>query len=249
LDAGGSKELAEKVMGVIEKKNYDEIPTEKILNIVLKSLKKNRGVVARYDLKRAIMQLGPTGFPFERFFAMVLKNYGYDVKVGSVLKGKNITHEIDVSAKGNKSSYMVECKYHNKVGIHTKVKIPLYVYARFLDLKKYFDKPWIVTNTKCTPDALNYAVGVKMKITTWNYPAKLSLREMIEGKKLYPITVLRGISVTAKEKLFEANIFLVKDLVNMDVEKLRKRTGFSKKWLREVIEEGKDVLGVEVSRA
>ncbi|MBT4165720.1 ATPase [archaeon] len=246
LHAGASPELVDKVLGVIDKKRYDEIPTEKILDIVLKSLARNKGIADRYDLKRAIMQLGPSGFPFERFFAMVLKNYGYDVKVGSVLKGKNITHEIDVFAKGKNGSFMVECKYHNKWGIHTKVKIPLYVYARFLDLKKYFDEPWIVTNTKCTPDALNYARGVKMKVTSWNYPKGSSLRDLIEGKKLYPISVLRGVSVRTKEKLFESDIFLVKTLVDLDIYELKKKTKFSKRYLRRIIGEAKDVLGVGV---
>ena len=243
MGAGGSSGLADKIVGRIEKLNYGEISSVKILDTVLKSLKKNRGVADRYDLKRAIMQLGPSGFPFERFFAMVLKNYGYDdVKVGKVFKGRRVGHEIDISAKDRRISYMVECKYHNKWGIHTKVKIPLYVYARFLDLKKYFDKPWIVTNTKCTPDALNYALSVRMKITTWNYPKGKSLRELIDKKKLYPISVLKGVSLKAKEKLFESDIFLVKSLVDLGVEELVRKTGFSKNYLRKIVEEAKDVL-------
>lgn len=109
---------------------------------------------------------------------------------------------------------------------------------------KYFDVPWIVTNTKYTPDALNYAKSVKMKVTSWDYPFGTSLRDLIEKKKLYPISVLRGVSVKAKEKLFESDIFLIKSLVEMGVDELVQRTGFSKRYLKRIVGEAGAVLGV-----
>jgi len=242
LEAGGSKELANMTVEKIKKKRFDDISTGKILDLTLKSLKSDVGVASRYDLKRAIMQLGPTGFPFEKFFSIVLKNHGYDVKVGQTFQGKNITHEIDIIAK-KKKTFMVECKYHNQLGAKTRVKVPLYVYARFLDLKGKFDSPWVATNTKCTSDVKNYASGVGMKITSWNYPDGTSLRDLISAKKLYPITIIRGVSDDVKNKLFDSNVFLIKTLAESDIDNLRKRTRLSPKILAKIVKEAKAILG------
>ena len=242
LEAGGSKELANEAIKKVKGKKFKQVHTKKILDLTLKSLKKDVGVVARYDLKRAIMQLGPTGFPFEKFFAIVLRNYGYDADVGKIMQGKNVTHEIDVIAKKQKT-FMIECKYHNQLGAKTRVKVPLYVYARFLDLKKDFDSPWVTTNTKCTSDAKNYARGVGMKITSWNFPNKESLRDLITAKKLYPITVIRCIDNNMKKKLFDSNIFLVKTLVESNINELRKKTRLSPKVLDKIVPEAKAILG------
>ena len=242
LEAGGSKELANMTVEKIKKKRVNDISTGKILDLTLKSLKKEAGVASRYDLKRAIMQLGPTGFPFEKFFSVVLKNHGYEVQVGKTFQGKNITHEIDVVAK-KKKTFMIECKYHNQPGAKTRVKVPLYVYARFLDLKNGFNSPWVATNTKCTSDVKNYARGVGMKVTSWNYPDRESLRDLICAKKLYPITIIRGISDDVKKKLFDSNIFLVKTLAESNVDNVRKRTGLSPNVLAKIVSEAKDIMG------
>jgi len=242
LEAGGSRELANEIVEKIKNKKFKKVHTEKLLDFTLKSLKKDVGLVARYDLKRAIMQLGPTGFPFEKFFALILSNYGYDVSVGEILQGKKITHEIDIIAKKQKT-FMIECKYHNQVGTKTRVKVPLYVYARFLDLKKNFNSPWVATNTKCTSDVKNYARGVGMKITSWNFPEGESLKDLIVGKKLYPITVIRGIGGDVKKKLFESDIFLVKTLAESNLDLLRKKTGLPSKVLIKIVDEAKAIMG------
>jgi hypothetical protein len=105
------------------------------------------------------MSLGPSGFPFEIYFAKILENYNYKTKVDNIIPGKIILHEVDIIAEKNKKKYMIECKYHNEIGVHTKLHVAMYTYARFLDVKKY-DIPWLVTNTKCVDVALDYAKGV-----------------------------------------------------------------------------------------
>ena len=75
---------------------------------------------------------------------------------------------------------MIECKYHNEQGKPTRLQPAMYTYARFLDLTKRLDQPWLVTNTKCSRDAKEYAKGVGLKITSWKYPenAQISLRSL-----------------------------------------------------------------------
>lgn len=56
------------------------------------------GNAARYKLKKAMMELGPTGHPFEHFVGQIYKILGCEVEVGQVLDGLSVTHEMDVIA-------------------------------------------------------------------------------------------------------------------------------------------------------
>ena len=76
MKAGAPKKLALEVAKNVRKKVHDGATTKEILNLTLKCLVKDKDIAARYDLKRAIMSLGPSGFPFEEFFSQVLHNHG-----------------------------------------------------------------------------------------------------------------------------------------------------------------------------
>jgi hypothetical protein len=244
LEAGGSGKLANKVINAVKNEYHKGITTEEILEIVLRELKDFPEIYARYDLKRAIMALGPSGFPFEQFFGSLLEYYGYQVKVDNLIKGKVIMHEVDIIAKKDKS-YMIECKYHNEPGTSTDLHPALYTYARFLDLnpKDKPDIPWLVTNTKCSQDAEDYSRGVGLKITSWNYPQDESLRRLIQNKKLYPITILKTVNENVKERLFQAKIVIAKNLLNYSVEDLMKKTKLNEKEIQKILEEIKIVCG------
>lgn len=243
IEAGGSKKLAmEAVSGVI-KKFHENITTDEILKIILKVLKKEPGVSERYNLKRAIMDLGPSGFPFEQFFGDLLREHGYKTQVGNFLRGKIITHEVDILAESpKKKSFMIECKYHNEPGKSTKLHVAMYTYARFLDLRKKLDIPWLVTNTKCSKDAKDYSRGVGLKVTTWNYPKNESLKKLIENKKLYPITILSSLDEKTKYKLFNAKIMLAKDLLEYPTSEILEKTGLSEKQINKILNEIREVL-------
>jgi len=236
LRAGASKELADKIAKEVENRAYDGITTREILDLTLKLLEEEPEAAARYDLKRAIMSLGPAGFPFEEFMAEVLQNYGYKTKVGEILRGKCVDHEIDIMAEKDGERYLVECKYHNASGIYTDLKVALYTHARFLDLSKNFDHAWLACNTRCTKEARGYAKCVGLKITSWRYP-KESLEKMIEKKKLYPVTTLRSIKGFAKDRLFQARIMLAKDLLNYGPEDLKRMTGLPQDTVNKIMEE------------
>ena len=243
--AGAPRKLAEGIVREVKAKTHAGTTTREILDMALGLLKnKQPEVSARYDLKRAIMNLGPTGFTFEKFFAEVLKNYGYETHVGRMVKGKIISHEVDIIAKKD-LTYMIENKYHNSLGIYTNLKVALYTYARFLDLKKNFDRPWLATNTRLSRKAIAYANGVNMKITSWQYPREGCLRSLIEKKKLYPITVLKSVNDTIKWKLSEANIVLVTNLLDHSLKELKAKTNISENLLRRIIEEAEKVCDIK----
>lgn len=240
LEAGGSKQLAAETVKLVENKYYKGISTREILKLILENLKKEPGVSQRYNLKQAIMSLGPSGFPFEHYFARILDKYGYRTKVNNHIKGKRIIHEVDIVAKKDNLSYMVECKYHNEPGTSTKLHVALYTYARFLDIGN-LDFPWLATNTKCVDDAVEYAKGVNMKITSWNYPKEESLKALIERKRLYPITSINSIDDKIKEKLFSENIVLATDLLDYIPNQLSKKTGLGISQINQILKEVKEV--------
>lgn len=241
-DAGGSTKIAKETVTLVRKKFHPDITTKEILKIVLENLKKEPGVSERYNLKGAIMSLGPTGFPFEEFFAKLLQHYGYQTKTKNNLKGRIIHHEVDIVAEKGKK-FMIECKYHNESGTLTRLHPAMYTYARFLDLERHkFDKAWLVTNTRCTLDARQYARGVGLKITSWKYPEKESLQKLVEKKNLYPITVLNCLTKEMKEKLFSIDIVMLKDFEKFAPEEIKVKTKFTDKQIEEILKEVYEIL-------
>lgn len=180
---------------------------------------------AKYNLKMAIMQLGPSGYPFERYVGALLQHYGFNCRVSQVVMGKCVSHEVDVLADKADEHYIVECKFHNEPGSRSDVKVSLYIKARFDDIidrlelsqGSAFDPKtyhgWLVTNTKCTSDALTYAQCAHINVVGWNYPEKGNLQDMVEEAGLYPVTALSAISQTHKELLLSKNIVLAKELL------------------------------------
>jgi len=246
LKAGGSKEFAKEISGKVAKKVHRGTRTKEILEMTLKLLKNQPAVALKYNLKRAIMSLGPQGFTFEEFFSQLLQNYGYKTKVGLYMKGKIITHEVDVLAeREDKKRFMVEAKYHNRSGSHTNSKVAMYTYARFLDIKSNpknkINQGWLVTNTKCTPHAIQYAKGIGLRITSWQYASKGSnnLQKLIRLKRLYPITILNSIRGEIKEQFARAKIVLAKDIITYNIEQLKKKTNLKEKNLQKVLKEAK----------
>jgi hypothetical protein len=154
----------------------------------------------------------------------LLRNSRYDVKVGVILEGKCVSHEVDVFAESGKEIILVECKYRNNAEGSHDVKTALYVHARHQDLRaeletKYNDREisgWLVTNTRFTEDARQFAECSGMQIVSWRYPRKNSLEKMIEKMRLYPITVMSNLNKQQIKTLIGSDIILMKDLSRMD---------------------------------
>ena len=131
---------------------------------------------------------------------------------------------MDVLAVSEKEILVMVCKYHNSKGTTTDVKIALYVQSRVLDLQpaltalhpgKEFSG-WLVTNTRCTLDAIDYASCSGLNVLSWKYPAGRSLEEMIEKRKLYPVTILYGLKAGLVKNLIQHEILLLRDILSFD---------------------------------
>jgi hypothetical protein len=205
-----SEGLQRDVVNHISNNLYENIPTKEIYGHVREFLGRSKYPYAKsvYSLKQAIMDLGPTGYPFEDFVSEVLISLGYSTKVRQILSGKCVSHEVDVIAKKDGETILIEAKFHNSNGIHTDVHIPMYTKARFDDVKEKYNlnKAWVVTNTRATNDAIAYAECVGMQIISWSYPAYKSLRDLIESAGLHPITILTTLPQSLKIKLLDNHI-------------------------------------------
>jgi Holliday junction resolvase len=228
--SGASDEQASDIIDRIIHEIAPLASTKKIYRLARKYLRQlNHASGIRYSLKRALFRLGPTGYPFEKYYSFLLKSYGYETQTGSIIEGRCVKHEIDVIAVNGEEVNLVECKYHNKSGTTVDVKVAMYVDSRFRDLApvmavKYPDRKfrgWLVTNTRFTDDALQYAECNKLALKSWGYPDNQSLEKMIEDKRLYPVTIVSGIQSGLISRLLKENIILLKDLVAMNIRDIR----------------------------
>jgi hypothetical protein len=205
---GLSLDTASQAVDYLKRHLKPEISTGAIYGHVSSYLQENAPTenYFNYGLKRAVMAMGPSGFPFEILISDLLKLDNYKTAVDVVTQGKCVTHEIDVIAQKGKDKYYIECKYHNAPGFKTDIQVALYTYARFLDINSIQSDPsgtvenhsWLITNTKITSEVLTYCQCVDLKFTTWNLPKGRGLQDMIVASGLHPVTLLYGIS---KEKI------------------------------------------------
>jgi hypothetical protein len=221
MKAQASPEAAQKIAGQIEQGLKDGATTKDIYHHAFKLLEEEeRPVAVRYSLRRAIMELGPTGFPFEQFVAEIFRTKGFETTTDFIAKGECADHEIDIVAWNKEKLIFVEAKFHNELGIKSDLKIVLYIKARWDDLtnqefeqfgqNKKMSEGWLITNTKFSESAVKYAKCRNMKLVGWNYPEQGNLQDLIEEAHLHPITCLSTTTPSDEKLLMEAGIILCK---------------------------------------
>ena len=72
---------------------------------------------------------------------------------------------------------------------------------------------WMVTNTRFSPDALQYANCSGLKLLSWDFPQGNGLKDLVERYFLYPITCLTSITKSEKEKLLLENVVFCEDIL------------------------------------
>lgn len=224
LNSGATEEATEEVIAHIVPELHDGMTTGEIYRHAFSILSRTNKPAARsYSLRRAVMDLGPSGFPFEDFVAAVLKAKGFECLTRQTVLGGCVAHEVDVVAYNDKKLVMVEAKFHNELGTKSDLKVVLYIKARFDDLKdnvfsygkkdRKITDSWLITNTKFSSTAIHYAVCKNMTLIGWNYPEKGHLQDMIEDEGLHPITCLTSLSSSEKKLLMTAGVVLCSSMV------------------------------------
>ena len=218
--AGASEKVADQISQAILQKRPKS--TKKIHEITADLLKETSPALAgRYNLKRALLDLGPEGFLFEQFIARLLELEGFTTETNVVIPGICVDHEVDVLAHRQNEHCLVECKFHNRPGAKTDVVITLYMQARFQDLQDAAIKHvahaqtlhtvLVATNTKFTRQAVQYGTCKNMRLLSWDYPEQHSLAQLIERHKLYPITTLASLNNYQKRIFLRSGFVLCKD--------------------------------------
>lgn len=246
-----SQEIAKIVANKIASKIYDGIPTKEILNMIFDFLKEYKPEIAhRIDLREAISLLRPKP-DFELFVFYILREYGYDVLPNQIVSGECIEHEVDaIARKGNETIY-VEIKHHLMYHTYTGLGVFLEAWATFEDLKEGFklgknnfdfNKVLVICNTKISNHAKQYAECKDIQHIGWKYPPKQSLEQMIEDRKLYPITILKDLDKKSEEKFGDNGIVLLKQLIEYDINELSRITRISKDKIAKYIERAKEII-------
>ena len=233
--SGLQRETALEVAKEVEAGLPSLVHTRRIFKLVKKILRSiNHASTMRYSLKRAISELGPSGYPFERFLSKVLRAYGYQTELNLQMEGWCVSHEVDILARKDGDSFAIECKYHNDGGKPVDVKIALYVHSRAEDLKKAYRKGrlsepikegWLATNTRLTSDAIKYSECSGLKVISWRYPEGKGLERLIEQKRLYPITVLSPQKRSILKELLKKDIVLASEIASMGEEEFLSKSG------------------------
>lgn len=218
--AGANEEVTVHIVDEISKGLYEGIPTEEIYRRAFALLREHRrDAAAHYSLKRAILEFGPSGFPFETYLAALFSAEGYtDVKTDQIVQGGCVEHEVDIVMKNNDTKFFVEAKFHNTPAIKSDLKVTLYVKARIDDLKAVMENEriagMVVTNTKFTTMSIQYASCQGLELMSWGYPHGHNLHTRIEATRLYPITALTTLSKHQKTALLTQKVVLCSQLSN-----------------------------------
>ncbi|OGG82326.1 hypothetical protein A3H77_01385 [Candidatus Kaiserbacteria bacterium RIFCSPLOWO2_02_FULL_56_11] len=183
--------------------------------------KEARPVAARYALRRALLEFGPSGHPFEDFVSHLFRANGWQVTTRQIMQGKCVTHEVDFYAIREGEHLAAELKYHNDPAYKTDLKIALYVHARFEDIWQCdpayrscpVNRGFLITNTKFTGDAIAYASCAGIELLGWSYPRGTGLLEEMCRTKVYPVTTLTTLSRSEKRLLIDQGIIAVDTLI------------------------------------
>lgn len=229
LRAGARPVDADRVLEELHQHIYPGISTKALYRIAYRLLRGlSKPVAARYRLKQALLDLGPSGFPFEKYVAELFNHADCITRVNQVMDGLCVRHEVDVEGTRAGVQFFMECKYHNSQGNICDVKVPLYVKARVEDLAgKWLEthaagkwEGWLVTNTRFSSDALQFGQCAGLHMLSWDFPAGKGLKDMIDQGGLYPVTCLSGLTKHEKLALLESGVVLCETLLK-DTELIR----------------------------
>ncbi|KND47340.1 MAG: hypothetical protein AB199_02845 [Parcubacteria bacterium C7867-004] len=216
MRAGAREPVAERIRRTIEASISPMAESNEIYKRAFQMLRHDsRPSAARYSLRRALFEFGPSGHPFEDFVAELFRAEGWTVADRQTIQGKCVSHEVDIYATRGGECLAGELKYHNNPGYKTDVKVALYVKARLDDIwaaasdtkkEARVDHGFLITNTKFTRDAIQFATCSGINLLGWSYPHEGNLYDRIVAAGLYPITALTLIKKAEKRLLIDRNI-------------------------------------------
>lgn len=247
IKSGATESECNTVLNNVEAMLVNGISTRKIYQFAYAELKKQKShrAAGRYRLKNAIMDLGPTGYPFENFVGKLFESMGFRANVGVLVQGRCIQHEVDVVATRENEKVIVETKFRSDFRGKVNVQVPLYIHSRFDDIRAKWEEEnntprhklhgFVVTNGRLTEDAINYAKCVGLGMISWDYPTDKSLKYYIDKSGLHPLTSLHSLRKTDKRALLEMDLVLASQLI--DRQDLLREINLNEKQIKRVLTE------------
>ena len=222
--SGAGVHTAERIANAITDTVVPGASSKEIYTRAFSLLRKEaRPIAARYALRRALLELGPTGHPFEDFMSHLYRKEGWQVETRKIIQGKCVPHEIDFYASHPEQNIFLaaELKYHNDPSYKTDLKVALYVKSRFDDIFACdstaracpIDRGLLVTNTKFTSEAIAYAECAGVELLGWGYPSDNNLFMRMSHARVYPVTALTSLSSAEKRLLIEHRVVAVDEVV------------------------------------
>ncbi len=249
-NSGANTAEQERIAKQLEPRLYEGITTRKIYQMAHALLRKQSNRLAgRYRLKKAIMELGPTGYPFEHLVGKLFELEGYEVETGVMVQGKCVQHEVDVVARKGNEMIIIECKFHSDNSRKCNVQVPLYIQSRFLDVKAAWEKTYgknisykggVVTNTRFSDDATSFAECVGLRLVSWDYPGSKALKYWIDKSGFHPLTSLHALNKKQKQLLLEEGIVLCREIVEQ--KDLLSKIGIPNRQAKKILTEAENLI-------
>lgn len=249
--SGANEQEIEIILAEVRLIIYDGISTGELYEKAFELLKSiKHSYAARYSLKKALRDLGPEGYYFEKWVTKLFQAQGFHAISGQNLQGEAVRHEIDVVASKADRLVLCECKFRNDDDAKISVTTPMYFLSRFNDLKnlkfEYFGKElnptegFMVTNAYLTTDSIAFAERYGIKMISWDYPHDLNIKQLVDDYKFYPVTCLTTLNDEERKILLEKNCILIKDIYSNPV--LLDHFKFEEERQKNILEEVNDLI-------
>ena len=220
INSGASCSDADVIVEKVEGQLKDGMSTRDLKEMILAELKVlDKHSARRYLLREAVSKLDPSTHQFEMYISNLFIYHGYKTVWEPKPKpiGCCTDHEIDVSIEKDGDMGFIECKHHYNFHRFTGLAVPMVVWSRLDDLKSGycagvnnsfpFSYAWVLTNTKVSRHAIDYAKCKNIKITGWNYPPNCGLNHLIESVGAYPLSLLIGAKASVVDRFFDKGIY------------------------------------------
>ncbi len=218
---GMTEKDIEQTLENLEQKLFDGITTKEIFKIIeIQSKKKPR--TQKRDLRSALGEMNSKP-DFEVFIQQLLRKSGYTVHNTRDIPGKCVMHEIDGIAEKEGKLYYIETKHHSKPHIRTPFIQTLAAKSKLDDIRAGyseglnefdFERIIMLCNTKMTSHAERYAKCVGIQHIGWKTPDG-GIENMIRQTRTYPVTLLASATKAEKNKMSNAGIVTLDDLLKV----------------------------------
>lgn len=238
--AGLDRRSARRAAESIARAAPEGVTTHRLYELLMDEIEKvSAPSAALLALRHAIADLDSRSF--ELYAMKALEASGYSCEWDRIIKGRSVEHQVDIVAKKNGETWLVECKRHFNPHRLTGLDVALQVHARLEDLQdgfvagmnKYsFTGAWIFTNTKFSSHAIRYSNAKNIRMTGWR-SGEFGLEKLTEPYRLFPVTVL-NIGMSAKSRLLENRAVTLQDI-------LRSKRALAPGW-QQIVSQARQVL-------